>query len=102
MSGNHQVRQDKDYVSRVDPAVVAAFLKRFGKPPVANRDAYNMTQSRHPDGYSAPAVTIGRHTGVPPIPVMICQDMPLAPTVYGFADKAAVDQWFELAFDTPV
>jgi len=32
----------------------------------------------------------------------MAQDMPLAPATYGFADKAAVDQWFEKAFDTPV
>ncbi len=101
MSGNHHQLQDKDYVSKVDPAVVAAFLKRFGTPPVANRDAYNATESRHPDGYTAAAVTRGRHTAVPPIPVTIGQDMPLAPATYGFADKAAVDAWFELAFDTP-
>lgn len=102
MSGNHQVRQDNAYVSRVDPAVVAAFAKQFGKPPVANRDAFNATISRHPAGYSAPAVTVGKHTGVPPMAVTMSQDMPLAPALYGFANKAEVDQWFEKAFDTPV
>jgi hypothetical protein len=101
MPGQHHVLQDKDYVSKVDPAVVAAFLKRFGSPPVANRDAYNATQSRHPDGYSAPVVTMGLHTGVPPMTYLIGQDMPLAPATYGFADRNAVNQWFERAFDTP-
>jgi len=82
------VRQDANYVSKIDPARVAAFLAQFGKPPVANRAAYNASQAyphpRKPTDHS------------------ISQDMPLAPTVYGFADRNAVDGWFEKAFDTPV
>lgn len=80
MSGDHKVQQDKDYVSKVDPAVVAAFLKEFGTPPTASKAAYQ-------------AIIAHRH------PVTIAQDMPLAPTVYGFADRASVDGWLERALD---
>ena len=90
--GQHHVKQDKDYVSKVDPSIVNNFLTKFGKPPVANRAAYQAATSIHPDGFAR---------GQGPIKTTIAQDMPLAPTVYGFADKNAVDQWFELAFDTP-
>lgn len=94
MTGQHHVRQDADYVSRADPADVAAFLAKFGKPPVANRDAYNATEARPSSSKGKPHSSTAF--------VSICQDMPLAPTLYGFADKNAVDGWFEKAFDTPV
>ena len=81
------VRQDSDYVSVIDSARVDAFLKQFGKPPIANRAAYDVASAfphpRTPESKS------------------IAQDMPLAPAVYGFADKQAVDGWFEKALDTP-
>ncbi len=85
------VQQDKNYVSKVDPAIVDAFLKTFGKPPVANQAALKESQSRRPAG----------NTGAP-LQTTMSQDMPLAPTTYGFADKAATAAWFEKAQDTPV
>lgn len=88
MSGDHKVQQDANYVSKVPAYVVAAFLAG-GKPPVANRVNYDATQKRHPSTEAGKSITIG-------------QDMPLAPAVYGFDNKVAVDQWFEKAFDTPV
>ncbi len=89
----HQVQQNKDYVSKVDPAIVATFLKTFGKPPVANRAAYQEASSIHPAGFPA---------GHGPMQPTMAQEMPLVPATYGFADKNAVDAWFEKAFDTPV
>lgn len=91
--GQHHPKQDKDYVSKVDPAVVTAFLNTYGKPPTASKTAYRQTISRHPDGWSG-----GKRE---PIPVTIGQDMQLAPTTYGFADRGAVDNWLEQALDSP-
>lgn len=82
MSGDHKVKQDSDYVSRVDPSVVESFLQEFGKPPTPSKAAYKATIAHRQ-------------------PVTIGQDMPLAPATYGFADKNAVDNWLEQALDSP-
>ena len=92
MTDQHKVQQDQAYVSVIPQPVVDAFLKEFGKPPVANKAALAAAQKKPAKD---PAVPENKR-------ISISQDMPLAPATYGFADKAAVQDWFQKAFDTPV
>lgn len=73
--GHHQVQQDANYVSNVTDADVAAF-----KALTSPRAQYLWT--------------IKPRVGKNGRQVLGSQDMVLAPTLYGFKDKAAVQAWF--------
>jgi len=88
--GQHHVRQDKDYVSVIQQADVDAFLSAHGKPPTPSQAAYQAVIAHR----TSTTESGGKRT-------TIGQDMPLAPTRYGFADRQAVDAWLELALDSP-
>ena len=73
--GNHKVRQDKDYVSRVTQADFWAF-----------QAIPDMTHAKFVAAVHPRKGTDGKG-------VTIAADMVLAPARYGFADRAAAQKW---------
>ena len=75
MTGAHQVKQNKNYVSRVTPADVATFM--------AMKDG---SFAKYQDSVRFRVGTDGKM-------VKIVQDMPLSPATYGFKDAAEANAW---------
>lgn len=75
--GQHHPQQDKDYISNVTQA---------------DFDAFEAIPDQTHEKYVA---SIKHHKGVNGKDVQITGDMALAPTRYGFADKAAAQAWID-------
>lgn len=76
--GMHQVQQDKTYISNVAQADFDKFMAG-NKQPALSRANF--------------VLCIKHLIGVNGKPVQISADMALAPTRYGFADRAAAQVW---------